>query len=645
MKITKNIVGICIAFIVFSFASCEDFLDRQPDDKTTEEETFRSYEKVNNLVADLYVRVKRCNSPLTWLAHFSSSAITDECEGTNVEGNITNRYNTGDWSPTNMPQPNDDMFWKGIFNTIRRANIILSGVEKYNTPDNPLQAGDLEKRIGEVYFLRGYLHYLIVRMYGEAPYIDFLVDVDHPMDFKKESVHMIVDKVVKDAEEAKKRVPVQHAGNDFGRVDQGACLGLIAIARWTAATPLYNGAKDNGYDGERVFESEYAYDENRWKQARDAAKAVIEAKGASGSKRYSLYTEYDENDFSDSKGEDCNGATVYKRLWAMYYEAEAFQKEFVWFVTKDKYDGWFGDVYPPSRGGGSRQQPVQEQVDEYEYIGLDGYGYPIYADRAESDGYDDENPYFSVRRDPRFYRDIIFHGSTFRDGRNNLSIVNTAEGPDRIGANNATTTGYYLRKYLQEGWNRDGSVSISAPPIWRLPEFIYIYAEAVNELNGPNQEIYDLVNLVRKRSFMVPMPEQCKTDKDLMRDYIKRERRVEFFYENKRAFDTRLYLEPTTKIEVEREKQWMSSGTTNNERSINYWEKYKKPYPKCQRMINGMRPVEDENGKIIIGDKKYRMERFFKEERVFETPKHYLWPIMQGELHNTPTLEQNPGWK
>ena len=219
------------------------------------------------------------------------------------------------------------------------------------------------------------------------------------------------------------------------------------------------------------------YDVNRWKMARDAAKAVLDFKNSDGTPRYSLYTKYTANDFQDSGGHNTSDSSVYTRLWEMYYDMDAFKNEYVWFVTKRKYEGWFGDVYPPSRGGSSRQQPVQEQVDEYEYIAPNGYGYPIYSERAKTDGYDDGNPYFSVKRDPRFYRDILFCGSTFRGHDNNPSTINTATGENAIGASNATTTGYYLRKYLQEGWNHNGSVSISCPPVWRLPEFIYIYCE------------------------------------------------------------------------------------------------------------------------------------------------------------------------
>lgn len=222
--------------------------------------------------------------------------------------------------------------------------------------------------------------------------------------------------------------------------------------------------------------------------------------------------------------------------------------------------------------------------------------------------------------------------------------MNTAEGSDQINANNATTTGYYLRKFMKDGYNKSGGFDIHSPAIWRLPEFIYIYAEAVNETSGPNQEIYDMINKVRARSFMSPMPPATITNKKLMREYIKRERRVEFFYENKRPFECRLYLEPSSKEELAKEKIFLSLGADNTQRSINYWKQHKGAYPKCQRMINGMRPVEDPAGKIEINGKRYRMERFCKEERTFETPKHYLFPIQNTELNVCPTLVQNPGW-
>lgn len=644
MKLTI-ITNILLAFsLLFALVGCEDYLDKEEDDQKTEEEVFTRYEEVNKLVTHAYSSAKMGNRTLVWLNHFSSSAITDECEGSNVEGNITNLYNQGAWNPSSKLPGDDRQFWDKLYESVRHVNVTLAGIEKYKTPDNPAGTGDLEKRIGELYFIRGYLHWLLVRIYGEIPYIDYPIDPNGSMEFTKESVHAVIEKIINDAKEGYSRVQDRYPRSDahFGRIEKGACLGLIAIARWTAAVPLYNGAKDKyGYTGTRVFEDEYTYDVSRWTEAKKAAKELLDFKVGSGN-RYSLYEKYTANDFNDDGGRNLNGSLLYTRLWDMFHDYDALANEAVFFVTRDKDHNWQGDQYPPSRSGTSRHQPVQEQVDEYEYMAADGYGYPVYSALARNAGYNDENPY--QNRDPRFYRDILYHGAPYRDNDNNARPMNTASGSDKIGSSNATVTGYYLRKFMKDGWNKSGDFQLNVPAVWRLPEFIYIYAEAVNESEGPTQEIYDLINKVRARSFMLPMPPTVLTNKELMREYIKRERRVEFFYENKRPFDCRFYLEASDPVELEKEKTFKSLGSNNTERSISYWKNDKGAYPKCQRMINGMRPVEDANGQIEINGVRYKMERFCVEERTFDTPKHYLFPIMNTELQVCPTLVQNPEW-
>lgn len=633
MKAKDILYLIMIIGTGFFLFSCEDdFLERKPDDQLDEMQVFTRYNKTNQLVTDLYANIKSANRPLVFFNHFSSAPVTDECEGSAVEGSLTNKFNTGDWGPMGMPdRSSTGQYWWDLYGKIRKANVILEGIQTYDTPDNPLQPGDLSKRIGETFFMRAYLHYLAARMYGEIVYLDHTVDPQGSMDFERESFHTIVEKIVQDCDSAYARVPGQWGGADFGRIDKGACLGLKAMVRWTAATPMWNGG--NFPNDTRFYKSEYAYDQDRWEKAKGAAKAVLDFE-VEGEKRYRLYTTHDATDFRDDAGNNKNNSKVYARLWDLYFDMNAFQQEAVFFVTKDKNQNWQGDVYPPSWGGGSRQMPVQEQVDEYEYISPDGYGYPVYSTKAVADGYDDENPYESVQRDPRFYRDIVYHGSTFKG-----NVINTAEGSDKIGASNSTTTGYFLRKLMKESWNRDKSFDINGPPVWRLPEFIFIYCEAVNETNGPNQEIYDLLNEVRSRSFMAPVPASAVSDKDLMDEYIKRERRVELFYENNRIWSCRLYLEPNNSEETTKENAWQAAGGSNDVRSQNYW-----PYPKTQRMINGMKPVEDPEGKIVIGEKKYKMQRFFVESRVLVDSRHYLFPIMDDEVKRSPSLGQNPGW-
>jgi RNA polymerase sigma factor (sigma-70 family) len=137
----------------------------------------------------------------------------------------------------------------------------------------------------------------------------------------------------------------------------------------------------------------------------------------------------------------------------------------------------------------------------------------------------------------------------------------------------------------------------------------------------------------------IESPHEDLDHKAKMNEYIQRERRVELFYENKRWFTSRLYLEPSSAEQLSREQSWQTAGPDNDTRSQTVW-----PYPRCQRMVNGMRPVEDPAGKITIAGKTYKMQRFYVAGWVFASPTHYFFPIMQDELGRDPALQQNPGW-
>ena len=65
----------------------------------------------------------------------------------------------------------------------------------------------------------------------------------------------MVEKICADADAAYEKVDASYGGEYFGRVDKGACLGLKAIVRWMAATPLWNGGTLP--NDTRAFKDEY----------------------------------------------------------------------------------------------------------------------------------------------------------------------------------------------------------------------------------------------------------------------------------------------------------------------------------------------------------------------------------------------------
>lgn len=617
MKIKKYFSVIMMAGVILFFMSCSKVLDRAPDNQVTEEVAFSNWDKVNGMANKLYRDMRDCDRGIVTLRDFSMSGIDDECKGTKVETAIPDQFNFGSFGPSSgMPSKADGIYWQNYYSAIRRTNVFLTGVEKYKSPDNPLQPGDLKNRIAEAHFIRAYLHFLASRWYGDIVYMDYIPDLAGDLKFKRQSWPDVLKKMLADLDFASNNLPARHLDIEFGRVDKGAALALKAILLYMNASPMYNGGKLPGVDTRVGHETYATYSKEKWKLAADAAKAVMDLQN-NGAPRYSLYN----GDGANFQAESNN--KVYARIKQIYINLAAIQNEWILIMPNCKAQSWQGDHIPPSYGGASRLQPLQEQVDEYEFIGNDGYGYATYDPQAQAKGFDENKPY--ENRDPRFYSDIMYHGCTYQN-----KIVNTATGPDKIGASNATSTGYYLRKFFHEDWKKSGNWPLHFPMI-RLPEIQLIYCEAMNNYSGPSGEVYTILNNLRARSFMAPVPPGL--DAAALNKYIQRERRVELFYENKRYFYARWNLEPDSPSELAREAAAHDSPTPEL-----LW-----PYPRTQREAHGMKPVADPTGTYMVGGIAYKMERFKLEDRVF-TAKNYFWPLLSSEIANCPSLIQSPNW-
>jgi len=446
--------------------------------------------------------------------------------------------------------------------------------------------------------------------------MDYVADLTGNVSFVRQPWPDVMRKMMVDLDFAIAELPVRHLDIEYGRVDRGAAMALKAIILYMNASPMYNGGTLPGTDNRAGKATYSTYDKSKWKLAADAAKAVLDLQN-NGVKRYTLYTGK-SNDFQAESNNK-----VYARIKQIYIDGVSIQNEWILMISNNKAESWQGDHIPPSYGGAARLQPVQEQVDEYEFIGNDGFGYATYDPQAKAKGFDENLPY--DKRDPRFYSDIMYHGATYQN-----KIINTATGSDKIGASNATVTGYYLRKFFHEDWKRSGNWPLHFPCI-RLPEMQLIYCEAMNQFSGPSSDIYDVLNTLRTRSFMAPVP--TGLDAVALLKYIQRERRVEFFYENKRYYYARWNLEPNSASELAQEAAAKASATPEL-----VW-----PYARTQKAAHGMRPVVDPTGTLVVGGVNYKMQRFLLEDRVF-TSKNYFWPLTSSEITNCPSLIQSPNW-
>lgn len=93
---------------------------------------------------------------------------------------------------------------------------------------------------------------------------------------------------------------------------------------------------------------------------------------------------------------------------------------------------------------------------------------------------------------------------------------------------------YYIWKHFDEVAQLNTTSSGLNWPIYRYAEILLIYAEAMNEVNGPTQEAYDAVNSIRERA---NLPDLENLSQQEFREAVWREKWVELCYENKTWYD------------------------------------------------------------------------------------------------------------
>lgn len=218
----------------------------------------------------------------------------------------------------------------------------------------------------------------------------------------------------------------------------------------------------------------------------------------------------------------------------------------------------------------SSNNPRQGLIDTYQTI--DGKSI------AESNSlYNPDQPY--QNRDPRLAMTVMLRGEVW------MNPDGTPYIPE------PTTTGYRQKKYIDPTIVPIDYATRSDQDYvhLRFADILLMYAEAQNEVSGPDQSVLEALNRVRGRPDVQMPPIAAGASQSEMREIIRQERRVELALEGLRYFDL---------------KRW--------------------------RIAHEIMPNVDDAAGVVIR---------------FENPKHYLWPYQQSELDINPNLEPNPNYE
>ena len=102
-----------------------------------------------------------------------------------------------------------------------------------------------------------------------------------------------------------------------------------------------------------------------------------------------------------------------------------------------------------------------------------------------------------------------------------------------------TNSGYVFRKFVRNYAGQGRSDGDFAYPVMRLADVYLMYAEATNEVLGPQADAIDLVNKIRRRGNLPPLTAVKTGTKSAFFDAIEQERIVELVAEGHRGFDLR----------------------------------------------------------------------------------------------------------
>jgi len=489
MKSIKYITG-CLALCVVFMTSCKkDFLSLTSTDKISNASILSDTSLFEAYVINRYIGVKLQDKEdddtgfgrgFQWALW---SSLTDE----SIYNNNDNTWviQQGQLAPNNLGDAGT--IWARSYRGIRECNYALSVINGL-----PLSAGHKNKLIGELEFIRAFRYQDLIRNYGGIVLMGDKVteltdNLQDPSLFNRASITESITYASSQLDDAASRLPVDNSSSwALGRATKGAALALKSRLLLYAASPLYNAGT--------------------WQAAAAAAKAVMDLG------KYSLFQGgYGQLFLTPNSNE-----IIFERL---FYPVTAAHLPIELDNGPNSYGGYGGNV------------PLQNMVDAY----------PMSNGKSITDpasGYDSQNPY--VNRDPRFYATILYNGAPYRDNVVQVFLPGGKDSNQGPNPQNASKTGYYLRKFANDAYSITNSSEAGAQPwiYFRYAEILLNYAEAQNEAVGPDASVYQAINAIRQRS-SVNMPALSGLSQDDMRTAIRNERRIELAFEEHRFYDVR----------------------------------------------------------------------------------------------------------
>jgi hypothetical protein len=450
----------------------------------------------------------------------------------NKPGSAVNTMVTGGWtSTTNLTNQWGKSY--EMFYYIHKFMEIAPKVEwdwRSNLRDSLFSV----RLMGEAYALRAYWGFELLKAHGGVaggellgyPIVTSVLGPTDNVQLPRDSYAKCVEQILKDLDSAIVKVPLTWTDKTVPAppVDNPKYIHPNAIYNETMGAKLTN--RINGITAKHLKSKVLLYAASpafsasgyTWTQAAQAAAAVMVDNGG------------------------LTNITAAKATDIEFYKT-ATSKEIIWSSSKStNQTGWASSNFPPSLFGKGETNPTQNFVDVFPM--LDGTPFNVTLNNTVTQ---------YTGRDPRLAKYVVYNGLTFK-----TIVMKFADDAANINApgrnENATLSGYYLKKFINEAVSIDpGKPTVGADQFYtyaRYTETLLNFAEAANEVGGPDAAISGftaraVINAIRTRAGITSTTYINGLDKDGLRAAIKNERRIELCFEGHRFWDIRRWNDLT----------------------------------------------------------------------------------------------------
>lgn len=234
MKNLRVIKIVLPILLLATFWSCDEFTEvGKPQSQLIGYTVFQENSTANAAMADIYARLRE-GGMVTGLNTGLSSLLgnyADELDfyGTNP---ALQQFNNHTLVPSNALISG---LWSNSYSQIYACNALLKGVEE-STGLTPEQK---DRLTGEALFIRGYLHFYLVNLFGDIPYVTE-IDYSTNATIGKLPVAAVYEQIITDITTAENSLPVAYNGSERVRVNKAVATAFLAriylyTQNWAAA--------------------------------------------------------------------------------------------------------------------------------------------------------------------------------------------------------------------------------------------------------------------------------------------------------------------------------------------------------------------------------------------------------------------------